>query len=79
MKPSGKFDMDSLVDFTGTCLSAKTFVKPMNVAADLYYEFYHPICAKWMMDRWKPKLLSWKLNEDYRQSWSPNFCTTSPA
>ncbi|KAH9422397.1 hypothetical protein DERP_003073 [Dermatophagoides pteronyssinus] len=73
MRLNGKFDMDSMVDFTGTCLSAKTFVKPMDIVSDIQYEFYHPICGEWMMDHWKPKPLSWKLNKDYHRSWStPN-------
>ena len=33
--------MDSMVDFTGACLSAKTFVKPMDIVSDIQYEVKH--------------------------------------
>ncbi|KAH7640079.1 hypothetical protein HUG17_4112 [Dermatophagoides farinae] len=71
------FDVNSLVDFADDCLGAKTDARPLNVNVKFIYEFFNPICDKWMMDSWKPKPLSWKLGKDYRQSWSPNNCTAA--
>lgn len=74
MKLNGNFDMESNTDFSQSCLSARSIVRPMNVSLDFNYKFFHPLCGEWQEDSWIPKQLAWNLNKPYRSSWFNNVC-----
>ncbi|KAF7487699.1 hypothetical protein SSS_01976 [Sarcoptes scabiei] len=74
MRIKGDFDSNSLLDFKGSCLSARSLVKPMNVSIDFGYKYYHPLCQKWIVDVLAPTPLSWRLSREYQNSWLDNSC-----
>ncbi|KAI2805399.1 hypothetical protein BLOT_004395 [Blomia tropicalis] len=74
MRLKGNFDMDSNVDFSERCVSARSAVRPMNVSMDFNFKFFNPYCGEWMEDSWKPSRMSWRLHKPYHSSWFDNVC-----